>query len=48
MFLLIEKKTTGIVNFVNPGLISIPDLITSTNTDLEFKIFTEKDIGVYN
>ena len=38
MFLLLEKKTTGILNFVNPGLISIPDLITSTNTDLEFKI----------
>ena len=38
MFLLIEQKRTGILNFVNPGLISIPELIRSTNKKLDFKI----------
>jgi len=38
MFLLIEQKTTGIFNFVNPGLISIPELITSIDKNLYFKI----------
>lgn len=38
MFLLIEQKRTGILNFVNPGLISIPELIRSTNKKIDFKI----------
>lgn len=38
MFLLIENRTTGIVNFVNPGLISIPELIMNTDNKLDFKI----------
>ena len=38
MFALVEANTTGIFNFVNPGLISIPELITSIDKNLDFKI----------
>lgn len=46
MFLLIERKTSGVLNFVNPGLISIPELIKSTNKDLDFKIVHTNNINI--
>lgn len=38
MFTLIESNMTGIFNFVNPGLISIPEIIKKLDEKMEFKI----------
>ena len=38
VFSLVESKTTGIFNFVNPGLISISDLIKKFDNKIEFKV----------
>lgn len=45
MFDMIELNTTGIYNFVNPGLISIPKIINLIDPNIQYKITNINNIN---